>query len=254
VYVTDHPLLVFSLTFLALWLSELIGTSYRERRRNLEERVREDFGLILAATLTLLGLIVGFSFAMAINRYDQRRSCEEAEASSIATEYVRADLLPVANAVRVRALLREYVDQRVLFFTAGTVEELERINPTIGQLQSELWAAVRDPALAQPTPVLALALSGMNDVLGAQDCTQAAWWNRIPLAAWGFMAAIAICCNLLVGYGGRQAGVRSILLLVLPLVLSISFFLIAEIDSPRGGLIHVRPQNLVSLSRALHAR
>jgi hypothetical protein len=94
----------------------------------------------------------------------------------------------------------------------------------------------------------------MNDVSTSQACTQAAWWNRIPPAAWGFMAAIAICCNLLVGYGGRQPGAKSILLLVLPLVMSISFYLIAEIDSPRGGLIHVQPQELVALSRALHAR
>jgi hypothetical protein len=121
-------------------------------------------------------------------------------------------------------------------------------------LQGELWAAVRAPALGQPTPVLALALSGMSDVSSSQGCTRAAWWNRIPLAAWGFMAAIAICCNLLVGYGAGQAGAKAVLLLVMPLVMSISFYLIADIDSPRGGLIHVQPQNLMALSRALHAR
>jgi len=41
------------------------------------------------------------------------------------------------------------------------------------------------------------------------------------------------------------------LLLVLPLVVSISFYLIADIDSPRGGMVRVRPQNLVSLSQSL---
>jgi hypothetical protein len=35
-------------------------------------------------------------------------------------------------------------------------------------------------------------------------------------------------------------------------VISISFFLIADIDSPRGGIIRVKPQNLVSLSQSLH--
>jgi hypothetical protein len=250
----DHPPLVFALTFVVLWMSALIGTAARERRPNLEARIHEDFGVILAATLTLLGLIVGFSFAMAVNRYDHRKACEEAEASAIGTEYVRADLLPIASAVTVRALLTEYVDQRVSFYTALEAQEAERINSAADRLQGELWAAVRAPALAQPTPVLALALSGMNDVSSAQGCTHAAWANRIPPAAWGFMAAIAICCNLLVGYGGRQSGAKSILLLVLPLVMSISFYLIAEIDSPRGGLIHVQPQELVALSRALHAR
>ena len=57
--------------------------------------------------------------------------------------------------------------------------------------------------------------------------------------------------NLLVGYAARSAGVKSALLFVLPLVVSISFLLIADIDSPRGGFIHVVPQNLVSLSKSL---
>jgi len=251
---TNNPLLMFSLTFLLLWLSELIGMFFRLRRRDLEERAREDFGVVLAATLTLLGLIVGFSFSMAIDRFDQRKNYEEAEANAIGTQYVRADLLPGADAARLRALLREYVDQRVSFYTTRDKAELERINSNVDRLQNELWAAVRAPAVAQPTPLLTLAVSGMNDVLNSQGYTRAAWRNRIPVEAWGLMAMIAVCCNLLVGYGGRQVSAKSILLLVLPLVVSISFFLIADIDSPRGGLIRVQPENLVSLSLALHAQ
>jgi hypothetical protein len=63
---TDYPLLVLAIVFLVLWLSARIGSSFLRRQRNLEEAVREDFGVILAATLTLLGLIMGFSFSMAI--------------------------------------------------------------------------------------------------------------------------------------------------------------------------------------------
>jgi hypothetical protein len=250
---TDYPLVMFVLTFLGLWLSELVGTSLRARHRAQAEGAREDFGVILAATLTLLGLIVGFSFSMAIGRYDQRKNYEEAEANAIGTEYVRADLLPDADAARVRALLRDYVEQRVAFYRSRDPAELERINSAVDRLQNELWATVRAPAKAQPTPVIALAVSGMNDVLNSQGYTQAAWWNRIPFEAWGLMAAIAICCSVMVGYGGGHLGAKSALLLVLPLVVAISFFLIADIDSPRGGLIHVRPQNLVSLSGSMHS-
>ena len=90
----------------------------------------------------------------------------------------------------------------------------------------------------------------MNDVLNSQGYTQAAWWNRIPVAAWGLMLAIAICCNILVGYGARTAKSKG-LLLILPVIIAISFLLIADIDSPRGGLIRVSPQNLVSLAQSL---
>ena len=125
----DYPLLVFVLSFFTLWLSAAIGASLFKRRRKLEEDAREDFGVILAATLTLLGLIIGFSFSMATNRYDQRKNYEEAEANAIGTEYVRADLLPAADAARVRALLGKYLDQRVLFYTTRDSSSLRRSMP-----------------------------------------------------------------------------------------------------------------------------
>jgi hypothetical protein len=250
----DEPLLVFVLAFFVLWLSAHTGSSFFKRQRNMGEDVREDFGVILSATLTLLGLLIGFSFSMAISRYDQRKSYEEAEANAIGTEYVRADLLPNADAAKVRALLRNYLDQRIFFYKNGDRQQLAQINANTAQLQSELWSAVHAPAASQPTAVVALAISGMNDVLNAQGYTQAAWWNRIPFAAWGMMAAIAICANFLVGYGARRAEAEHILMSVLPLVVSISFFLIADIDSPRGGVIRVQPQNLVNLAQSLQAK
>jgi hypothetical protein len=250
---TDYPLLVFLLSFFVLGLSARIGGSILRRVRKLEEDKRDDVGIILAATLTLLGLIIGFSFSMAISRHDQRKTYEEAEANAIGTEYVRADLLPAADAAKVRALLKDYLDHRVLFYTTRDEQQVRQINARTAQLQTALWSAVRAPAAAQPTPMVALAVAGMNDVLNSQGYTQAAWWNRIPTAAWILMAAIAICGNVLVGYRARDVKAEPMLLLVLPLVVSIGFFLIADIDSPRGGVIRVKPQNLASVVESLRA-
>jgi len=243
------PFFVFLLSFVVLWLSVRLGASLRNGKL-VEEDARQDLDLIVPATLTLLGLLIGFSFSMAINRYDQRKTYEEAEANAIGTEYLRADLLAPDNAERVRALLRSYLDQRVLFYQTRDQHELQKINADTARLQAELWSAVRSP-VEQPTPLLALAVSGMNDVVNSQGYTQAAWWNRIPIAAWLLMAAIAVCSNLLVGYGARRVKMGQVDGLVLPLVLSIAFFLIADIDSPRRGVIRVVPQNLMSLAESL---
>jgi hypothetical protein len=251
---TDSPLLVFVGSFLGLWLSVRIGLAAARRRRLRDEAVRQDFSVVQAATLTLLGLIIGFSFSMAINRYDQRKNYEEAEANAIGTEYLRADLLPAVEAAKVRTLLRGYLDQRILFYTTLDGQRLRTIDADTAKLQADLWSAVQVPATAHPTPIVALAVAGMNDVLNSQGYTQAAWWNRIPLAAWGLMGAIAICCCLMTGYSEHTAKKEPILRLMLPLVVSISFLLIADIDSPRGGVIRVSPQNLVSLAQSFPAR
>jgi hypothetical protein len=247
----DYPSVVFLSTLVAMSLSAWIGASVLRRVKSLTAESREDFNVVQAATLTLLALMIGFSFSMAVGRYDQRKNYEEEEANAIGTEYVRADLLPSADAQQVRALLTRYIEQRVLFYRTRDVPELQRINTTTAQLQAGLWAAVRDAAAAQPNPVTALAVAGMNDVLNSQGYTQAAWWNRIPIAAWGLMVAIAVCCNLLVGYGARTARVGLTLLVVLPVVVATSFALIADIDSPRGGIIRVSPINLVSTAQSL---
>jgi hypothetical protein len=247
----NYPLLVFfPFSLLLLWLAARIGVSLR-RRRPLKEDEREEFGFVQAAALTVLGLLMGFSFSMAIGRYDQRKNYEAAEANAIGTEYVRTGLLSSADAAKERALLKRYLDLRILFYRTRAKSELRKINADTAQLQAEMWSPVQDAAVAQPTPVMALVVSGMNEVLNSQGYTQAAWWNRIPISAWVLMIAIAIFCNLLVGYGGRSAEARARVILVLPLFVAISFLLIADIDSPRGGLIHVAPQNLVSLSQSL---
>jgi len=243
-----YPRLVLVISFLMLWLAGWIGVRMGARSR-LEDDTRTDFGVIQGATLTLLGLIIGFSFSMSIGRYDQRKIYEEAEANAIGTEYVRADLIPAADAARVRELLRRYTDLRIAFYETRSSDELKKIGADTAAVQRELWASVAHSAAVQPTPLVALAAGGMNDVLNSQGYTQAAWWNRIPEAAWELMFLIAIFANWMLGYGARH--MQSKLLIVLPIVVSISFFLIADIDSPRRGLIRVHSQNLESLRDSL---
>lgn len=245
--IVNFPVLVFALSFLVLSLSARVGVFLRTKLGPLEEDERHDFGIVTGATLTLLGLLIGFSFSMAVSRYDQRENYEEEEANAIGTEYVRADLLPPTSTGAVHGLLKKYLDQRVLFYETRDERQLAQIKADTVQLQAELWSQVRAAAAAQPTPVIALATSGMNDVLNAQGYTQAAWWNRIPIAAWALLAAIAIYSELLIGYAARHRG--WLIFVVLPLALSISFLLIADIDTPRGGLIRVLPRNLLSLSQ-----
>ena len=246
----NYPLLISVLTFLLLWLAAWVGARMSHRLRALQdEDVRTDFGVIEAATLTLLGLIIGFSFSMATGRYDLRKNYEEAEANAIGTEYVRADLLPPDEASRVRTLLREYTAQRIRFYTARSWDDIDQIRADTGKVQGALWTAASATANATPTPIRLLVVSGMNDVLNSEGYTQAAWWNRIPTGAWSLMFAIALFSNWLMGFGLKRWHPR--LLTILPAVVAVSFFLIADIDSPRGGVIRVVPQNLLRLQAGL---
>ena len=248
----NFPLVVFAFSVVALWLSAQIGSFVAKNLRPVQDDDREDLSLVINASLTLLALIIGFSFSMAVSRYDQRKNYEEEEANAIGTEYIRADLLPSDDAARVRQLLKQYLDQRLLFYTIRNAQQLGTVDSETAKLQTEMWFTVRSAATARPTPLVALVVSGMNDVLNTQGYTQAAWWNRIPIGAWSLMVALAICCSLLIGYKAHRTA--SLLLTVLPFVVGVAFLLIADIDSPSRGVIRVLPQDLISLSQSLNKR
>ena len=90
------------------WAAAYVGDVLRRKMRPFrKEGERQDFDIIRTASLTLLGLIIGFTFAMAVSRYDQRKNLEEAEANAIGTAYLRADLMAPDDAERVRDLLRK---------------------------------------------------------------------------------------------------------------------------------------------------
>jgi hypothetical protein len=247
----NAPFLVLALSFLLMWIAAHVGAYlHKKRPAALSGEEREDFNAVLAATLTLLGLIIGFSFSMATSRYDQRKNLEEEEANAIGTEYVRLDLLPADDAAKLKPMLVSYLDLRIAFYRASYGPGLDKVNADTAKLQDQMWSAIRSAAAANPNYIVGLAVSGMNDVLNSQGYTQAAWWNRIPIAAWGLMEIIAIGSNFLFGFSAR--GTKShLMLLILPVIVAVSFLLIADIDSPRGGIIRINPLNLVSLAESL---
>jgi hypothetical protein len=92
----DSPFIAFVAVLAVQWLAAYAGDAFRRKVRPLRrDGEREDFEVVRTASLTLLGLIIGFSFAMAVSRYDQRKKLEADEANAIGTEYVLVPQLRV---------------------------------------------------------------------------------------------------------------------------------------------------------------
>jgi hypothetical protein len=246
--IMNFPILLCICSLLCLWATARLGAYVR--RRFVSDGEHDDFASVIGATLTLLGLLIGFSFSMAIGRYDQRKNYEEEEANAIGTEYVRADLLPEPTRTTVQAQMVEYLDLRIKRYNAHAIHDTSALAAKTAQLQNDMWNEVKTAAAANPNPVMATVVTGMNDVLNRQGYTQAARLNRIPIPAWELMAAIALLCTFLLGFDAKKSS--RLKLLVVPLAVSISFLLIADLDSPQGGLIRVSPQNLQVLADSLH--
>ena len=249
--VVDHPPILLATAVVALCGAAFLGDLLRSRVRPVKTDERADLDIVLTATLTLLGLLLGFTFSMAVSRYDQRKTHEAAETNAIATEYRRADLIPGPGRIQERELLTRYTDERIRYYRNGEVGT-GVVDQDLRTLQNTLWSGVAHAANAQRDPVSAVVVSGMDDVFNSRGTTRAAWLNRIPAGAWALLATTALVVTLLLGYRERRRD--AVVLTVLPLVVSIALFLIADIDSPREGLIRVAPINLVQLSDSMHAQ
>jgi hypothetical protein len=106
----------------------------------------------------------------------------------------------------MRELLQEYLDRRIGFYEALDSQSVAQIDKDTMKLERGLWSAILRSVKTQSNPVMTLVVSGMNDVLNSRGCSQAAWWNRIPVAAGVMIGMIAIASNLMVGYGARRRG------------------------------------------------
>jgi len=246
----DRPTILFGVSLAVFLLTAALGVVAQRIWNPVRAGDQNELTIVQSAALTILALVVGFSFSMAVSRYDQRKNLEENEANAIGTEYVRAEMMPQGAAAVARELLKSYLGQRILFYETSDPGRLEQIRAETDKLSADLWTLAQVNASVQPTPVAALVAAGMNDALNSADYTTAAWLNRIPVPAWWLLIMIGVGTNLTIGLGARRF--NSLLLVVLPLIVAISLFLIADIDSPRGGVVRVDPQNLNRLAASLN--
>ena len=246
----DRPVVVFVVLFLVFLSSIAFGAFVLRRKVELPPDQRDDFKIVQSSTFTLLALLIGFCLSMAVSRYDQRKNLEEAEANAIGTEYVRADLADVHLAASIKDGLVRYTQLRIDDYLTRAPAELARIGQDTAALQSSLWELATQVAKELPNPIGAAVVTGMNDVLNSQDYSEAARINRIPLGSWALMIVIGVCGCVIQGYGASVGHHKGMLVTILPLIVALSLALISDVDSPRGGLIHIQPQNL---SRLMHS-
>ena len=82
---------------------------------------KADIALILGAVMTLLALLLGFTYAMSAGRFEARRQLVIEQANAIGTTYLRAKTLPEPRSSEIQELLRQYTALRVEI--AGTMDD-----------------------------------------------------------------------------------------------------------------------------------
>ena len=141
--VTDYPAIVFVLSIVAQGIAVWIGAIVLRRRVRIEEETRADFGVIQAATLTLLGLIIGFTFSMATLAATTSARYEEEEANADRHGISARRAAAAGRHGKDPRAAAELSRQRILHYSERDKQRVEQINADTGKLQAKLWAAVK---------------------------------------------------------------------------------------------------------------
>jgi hypothetical protein len=210
--------------------------------------------MLEAASLGLLALLLGFTFSMALTRFDTRKQLVLDEANAIGTTYLRAQLLPNPARKEVSNLLRRYVDVRLDFYQAGVNQrKLQNVDDETEKLHKALWSYAmatggRDPR-AIPT---GLFIQSLNEVIDLHAKRVTAMENHVPESIFVLLSVVATLSLGLVGYGAGMGRDRNLLPMVVSVILIASvILLIMDLDRPRRGLIRVSQQGMVHLQESL---
>lgn len=239
------------LGLVALTLLVLGEAGYRlgvaSRRRN-PDAASGHSGSVQGAVLGLLGLLLGFSFAMAVGRNETRRSLAVDEANSIGTTWLRTDFLPAAGREEARGLLRRYAEIRLEAYPLADGEAYTALAGESTGIQQRLWQIATRAAAEKPDAITASFIATLNETIDLQSSRLAARRNRVPGAVWLLLLVVAGCGAWASGYGSGTGGHRSTFSqIVFPILIAVVITLISDIDRPRHGLIGVSQKPLQDL-------
>lgn len=240
----DHPAVFLPAVILLLFAAGCAGLVLRQFFSALTgTEHRSDLSALQASTLGLLGLLLGFSFSMAVNRYDLRKQLEVDEANAIGTTWLRSDALDEPERSAARNVLRTYVNVRSAFLddsrNPAALDEAVRRST---QLQAELWRTATSAANLRPDGIRGLYLASVNNSIDLSEKLTAAFENRIPSVAWLLLLFIASSASMLTGlsFTSRSA----VLLAILPVIVGAALTLILDLDTPRTGLVQIEQQSM----------
>ena len=241
-------LLVLVVTLFTAELGYRIG---RRLKTTADEPMRAEINTIQAGTLSLLALLLGFSFSIGADAYESRRHVITDEAAAISRAYERAKLLPEPASSEIRTLLVQYTDTRLDLFYQGVLGEpgvQEKLRESL-RLQDAMWARAASVGRQDSRSIpVGLALDGLSGLAELNAHRSMAMTQTVPLA---MVVSLAVTAAVAMGWVGVGIGLGPRRNLAMSVILSVLFGLIVafiiDLDQPRTGVIRSNQEPLLEL-------
>lgn len=230
----------------------------RRARGSADDSGMAHINAVQASMLGMLALLIGFTFSLALQRFDSRSEAVVEEANAIGTAYLRTDLLPPEQREAARSLLREYLALRVRAGRETLVETTRRgdLLAAGNRTLASLWEVAARAVAADASPVrTGLFVQAVNELIDAYGRRDAALNRHVPELVLYLLYGTFILIGSIVGYacgiGGHRPSFATHILVALIVLL---VFVIIDLDRPRRGLIEVDQDSLVQLQATLQSQ
>lgn len=231
-----------------------IGFRLGRRSQSMDEHSRSQIAAVQGAILGMLALLLGFTFAMSMSRFETRKQLVLEEANAIGTTFLRTQMLPEPQRQEISDLLRRYVEARIQFYQSGIdLKRLRQANLFTEQLHKQLWSRAAALGATDPRAVMTgLFLQSLNEVIDLHAKRLTALENRVPGIIFVLLYFVALTATGLIGYGCGLAGRRNFFVtLVAAGLIAAVILVIIDLDRPRRGFIQVSQQRLIELRDSL---
>ena len=221
-----------------------------------DEPTRTHANTLYTAVLGLLALLIGFSFAMAVSRFETRKTLSVDQANAIGTASLRANLLAREKAQRAATLFADYVDTRFQYNASlSGSDSLNQAEARASAIETELWAMGQSELAADPhSQAASIYLQALNDMFDIREKRRFALDDQVPMAVVFLLFAVSVVAIGLVAYSCGLCGRRRLPAnLTFAFLIALVFVIILDIDRPRLGFVRVSDASLLRLQQSLPA-
>jgi hypothetical protein len=274
-FTASGPWLVYGVSVVLILCAGELGRrlGVRDNQRD-GAPAEQTVGQLESALFTILALMVGFSFAVALTRFDARRDAILQEANAIGTAALRTQVLAPQPATASLALMRDYV--RIRLDLVRNPRSPTLLDKEIGEssaLQQKLWRIAVDASAGEPRSVsIGLYIQSLNAMIDLQETRLMAARNQVPNIVFMLLYVIAAAAIGFAGYGSglcgsgvsgsRVPGSRvpgsgvsgprgRVPIALMGVLVATVIGLIVDIDYPRSGLLAVSQQPMLDVAASL---
>jgi hypothetical protein len=226
----------------------------RRRQDNSDDPDKSHINALQGAVLGLLALLLGFTFAMSVSRFDNRKTVIMEQANAIGTAELRSRLLGTPYAAKSAPLFRAYV-QAWLDYRAAKIDlqAIAAAEQRAWSLENELWSVAREAAAADPHSLpVSLFTAALNDVIDMHEKRVRSVEDRVPDPVIFLLFAVSALALGQVAYSSGLRGRRNeIANVTFAFVIALVLVTILDFDRPRRGLVQVSQESMIRLQQSL---